>query len=558
MKNILINIIALNFSIITAFSQITDPIPDTITKSGLSVEIEDVLQIPPSDNEQPLARINILKMSPDNLNRQFVNDLRGKLYVIIDNIPSVYLDLAAQHPNFIDSPGLGTGFGMFAFHPQFMINGKFYTSHGEATGSGSADFQPPVPGTPIHMQWVIMEWTAPNPLDNSFSGTSRELLRIDFPGNKHGIQDMAFNPNSLQEDPDYGMLYVCIGDGGTTDAGYPGNTQTLGSIFGTILRIDPLGTNGINGQYGIPADNPFTGTQPDTLPEIWAWGFRNPHRITWDSGGDGKMLIGEIGEKNIEEVDLGIAGANYGWNLREGTFLYDWTQNELVFPLPANDSTFSFTYPVAQYDHDEGFAIIGGFVYRGSAAAQLSGKYIFGDIKNGRVFYTEADSLIDGRQYEIHELTLTQNGEEIELSELVNDDRVDLRFGLDDNGEIYVLTKADGMVRKLIGVNVATAINRIPTGQPEGFALIQNYPNPFNPITTFRYGLPEDGLVNITIYDTMGRIVKNLVNRQENAGYKSIQWNSINNEGKQISAGLYFYTIETEKFSQTKKMILLK
>jgi flagellar hook assembly protein FlgD len=93
---------------------------------------------------------------------------------------------------------------------------------------------------------------------------------------------------------------------------------------------------------------------------------------------------------------------------------------------------------------------------------------------------------------------------------------------------------------------------------PNSYKMYQNYPNPFNPITTFRYGLPEDGLVNITIYNTMGRIVKNLVNRQENAGYKSIQWNSINNEGKQISAGLYFYTIETEKFSQTKKMILLK
>ena len=93
---------------------------------------------------------------------------------------------------------------------------------------------------------------------------------------------------------------------------------------------------------------------------------------------------------------------------------------------------------------------------------------------------------------------------------------------------------------------------------PQGFALEQNFPNPFNPFTTLRYDLPEDALVNITIYDMMGRVVSNLVSSQQNTGYKSIQWNATNNTGQPVSAGLYLYTIQAGEFSQTKKMVLLK
>jgi hypothetical protein len=93
---------------------------------------------------------------------------------------------------------------------------------------------------------------------------------------------------------------------------------------------------------------------------------------------------------------------------------------------------------------------------------------------------------------------------------------------------------------------------------PESFALHQNHPNPFNPVTTLQYDLPEDAMVNITIYDMMGRVVSNLVSSQQNAGYKSIQWNATNNAGQQVSAGLYLYTIQAGEFRQTKKMVLLK
>ncbi len=93
---------------------------------------------------------------------------------------------------------------------------------------------------------------------------------------------------------------------------------------------------------------------------------------------------------------------------------------------------------------------------------------------------------------------------------------------------------------------------------PNVFALHQNYPNPFNPVTSLRYDLPEDGLVNITIYDMMGRVVNNLVSSQQTAGYKSVQWNATNNTGQPVSAGIYLYTIDAGQFRQTKKMLLLK
>ena len=104
----------------------------------------------------------------------------------------------------------------------------------------------------------------------------------------------------------------------------------------------------------------------------------------------------------------------------------------------------------------------------------------------------------------------------------------------------------------------STASVNDPSELPQKFTLHQNYPNPFNPTTTLRYNLPEDGLVNITIYDIMGRQVSNLISNQQSAGYKSVQWNATNNAGQQVSAGLYLYTVQAGSFRQTKKIILLK
>lgn len=485
------------------FAQVFDPVPEAIEPSGLTFELEDYVTIPISSGQQPKARINLLREVPDGSGRHFVNDLRGKFWVIENGTPELYMNPVVEFENFIQAPGFGTGFGAFAFHPEFANNGKFYTSHAETTGSAPADFSP-IADNGISMQWAITEWTATDITANEFDGTRRELLRFDFPSQVHGIQDISFNPNDAPGDEDYGLLYICVGDGGSSINSLPENIQTTASYFGTIFRIDPLGTNSANGKYGIPPTNPFL-NDPDALGEIWTYGFRNPHRISWDTEGDHKMLIGDIGEKNIEELNLGLPGANYGWDNREGTFLFDRSLGQnLVFELPPDDSTFNYTYPVAQYDHDEGVAIVAGYVYRGSAFPELFGKYIFGDIRFGRVFILDADELELGSLATITEVHFVDGtGENITLLDLVNGDRADLRFGIDSAGEIYILTKADGKIRTLKTPGSTTATEAI-TEQVNWLS-----PNPSDGLFYFSPADFSHKKTDMTVVDAQGRVVWN-------------------------------------------------
>jgi hypothetical protein len=151
-------------------------------------------------------------------------------------------------------------------------------------------------------------------------------------------------------------------------------------------------------------------------------------------------------------VNLGLPGRNYGWSQREGTFVTDEDDPLVLYQLPPNEVR-DFTYPVAQYDHDEGRSIVGGFVYRGDAMPELQGKYVFGDIVNGRIFYTDVDELELGQQAEIQELRLTVGGQEAGFLQLLNAtsgaQRADLRFGQGEDGEIYILSKQDGSIRTL-------------------------------------------------------------------------------------------------------------
>lgn len=442
--------------------QIADPVPESPTPSGITLQIESFVTIPQSNGSAPRARINHLKPMYDGQGRLAVNDLRGKFWVISNGAVSEYANLDTTFTAFVNSPGLGTGFGSFAFHPEFATNGKFYTSHSESPSAIAVDFSNRVAAAPVALHGVVTEWVATDPAAAVFAGTTRELLRVELPGTIHGMQEIAFNPNSQTGDSDYGKLYICIGDGQSTIKGYPLNTHRLDSVLGSILRIDPEGSDSANGQYGIPADNPWAADgDTDTLGEIWAYGFRNPHRISWDTGGDGKMLSGDIGEKNIEEVNLIEPGRDYGWNVREGTFLIngDWEnnpqngENTEVFALPADDDTLGYTYPVAQYDHDDGVAVVGGFVYRGGLAPALEGKYIFGDIRGGEVYFVEADTLALGSQAEIKEMELILNGSVTTILQIGGSNRADLRFGFDEDNELYLLEKSRGMIFKVIGAN---------------------------------------------------------------------------------------------------------
>lgn len=427
---------------------LANPIPEPITVSNLVVDLKPIIQFPSSNDSAPMARITKLSFQP-NCADLFVNDLRGKLYRLKNGKPEVYMDMQKLEPKFINQPGLATGFGSFAFHPDFAKNGLLYTTHTEAPGSAVADFHY-ADSIKVTVQWVLTEWKVNDPNAASFSGTGRELLRVNMVSGIHGMQEITFNPLSKPGDEDYGLLYIGIGDGGSVEEGYPFIARSKDKIWGSIIRIDPTGNNSANGKYGIPKTNPFVKDQSSQgIGEVYAYGFRNPHRITWTKSG--QMLACNIGQANIESINLIKPGNDYGWPLREGNFVTaDITDNlGNVFPLPANDSIYKITYPVAEYDHDEGKAISGGYEYWGSSIPQLKGKYLFGDIPSGRLFYVDVADLQQGKMAVIKEWKITINGVAKTLKEACGNDRVDLHFGRDAKGELYILTKADGRMYKI-------------------------------------------------------------------------------------------------------------
>jgi glucose/arabinose dehydrogenase len=429
-------------------SALTDPIPERIPLSNLVAQVQLVTQVPASSDsgKLPLARITKLDFQPGT-GKIFVVDLRGKLYQIDHSTATVYMDISKLEPNFINEPGLGTGFGSFAFHPQFAKNGLFYTTHTERPGSGKADFAY-ADSIPVTLQWVLTEWKTDDPNSNTFKGNGRELLRVNMVSGIHGVQEICFDPFAKPGDEDYGLLYIGIGDGGCTENGYPFLAHSQQQVWGTILRIDPSGNNSMNGKYGIPVTNPFVQTK-NALREIYAYGFRNPHRITWTNAGD--MIICNIGHANIESIDVIHKGNDYGWPIREGSFVLNpYGDLKKVYALSHDDSTYKITYPVAEYDHDEGKAICGGYEYS-ATIPQLKGKFLFGDIPTGRLFYINTKDIKHGSAAPIHEWQISINGSVRKLSDLCGDERVDLHFGKDSAGEIYILTKADGKVYRIVG-----------------------------------------------------------------------------------------------------------
>jgi len=244
---------------------------------------------------------------------------------------------------------------------------------------------------------------------------------------------------------------VALGDGGGADdegVGHApeGNAQSLapGNVLGKILRIDPLGRNAANGRYGIPPDNPFVG-KPGA-DEIFAYGFRNPFRMSFD--GDGRLIAGEVGQNAIEEVDVVTAGANYGWRVKEGTFLFD-TAGPTAPGFVVADSPglpAGLTDPIAQYDHTDAAgqpaartAVIGGFVYRGHQLRQLRGQYVFGDYSGtggGHLF-------VLGRNHQVQNL-VAANRDPLGLAVL--------GFARDDRDELYLLASSTGTLLGKTGV----------------------------------------------------------------------------------------------------------
>jgi glucose/arabinose dehydrogenase len=431
-----------------------NPLPDTIPLSGVVVNLEVFTQLPASSDEKPSTRIAKLDVQPTT-GELFVMDLRGKLYHMNGNKPEVYLDMNKEKSKFIHKPGLATGFGSFAFHPEFAKNGLLYTTHTESPKSAKADFEYN-DSIRVTLQWVVSEWKTTRPGAFPFSGVSRELFRVNMVSPIHGVQEIVFNPLVKPGDEDYGLLYIGIGDGGSAEEGFPFLCHSTERIWGSVVRIDPIGNNSVNGNYGIPDTNPFAKSDNTKMvKEIFSYGFRNPHRITWSKAGE--IFVSNVGHHNIESLYIIHSGSDSGWPIREGTFVIDPSKNmHNIYPLPADDSKLNITYPVAQYDHDEGNAIAGGFEYRGKALPQLIGKFVFGDIVKGRLFYVDMNDIKLGSQAPIKEWQVAMNGQIKTLSELCGAEKVDERFGRDSKGELYITTKPDGKIYRLVSSKITS------------------------------------------------------------------------------------------------------
>jgi hypothetical protein len=443
-----------------------DPFPSPIetTEGVLRVNVTEFASVPDIGVE---AARSMLLVNEPGTRRLFVNDMRGPLYTVSYDGKAVaqYIDLNALTWGMpVQSLGRERGFQSFAFHPQFGQSGargfgKFYTWFDTSNMVPAPDFVPAMEGPRTH-DTVLHEWTAKTPGAATYDGGApRELFRLRQPFANHNAGHLGFNPNAVAGSPDYGLLYVGIADGGS--GGDPMRmAQNMGSAFGKIFRIDPLGTSSSNKNYGIPGSNPFV-TQAGTLPEIYAYGVRNPQRFAWDSR-NGTLFLADIGQNIVEEVSVVTAGANLGWNDWEGSFRY-LSREGVALTGMRGDPTV--TYPVVEYGQPDPLfqptsAVTGVVVYRGNQIPQLANLLIFGDMPSGEILYVSADRLPGGGQDAIRRILLTQNGTSKTLLELVREknaaqgkkpaSRADLRFAVGPDNQVFLLNKGDGTIRLLV------------------------------------------------------------------------------------------------------------
>lgn len=474
------------FALITipvpAAAQITgNPIMGSAPIAPWSLVLEDVVQVP--STVDGIARPEYLTGNrTTGLN--YVIDQHGPIYsfdpAAANPMPTLFLDADSALGNLHDQAE--SGVRSLAFHPDFDVDGtagfrKMYTTISR-TGSASAVGNPVVfdsPGSTDHYT-TVGEWTL-NANGTVDLGSYRELMRIEQPFSNHNAGHIGFNPTAVAGGPDYGNLYIAVGDGGSGggpfDLSQDIDVSPAPYPHGKILRIDPIASD--TDPYTVPIGNPFVG-QGNRLQEVWAYGLRNPHKFAWDPV-TGEMYISDIGQGTVEEINVGRAEANYGWNEREGAFVY--VNGSSVSPLPPGHANDAFTYPVAQYDHDgtngtttAGTAIVGGPVYRGDDVPELTGMYLFADFSRnpGPIFAVHVDDLVerddfmditnldDGRLAPFVEVKIRDDGLDKDFRQFLRDannsnySRTDTRWGVGSDGEIYIMSKRDGMVRRIAGI----------------------------------------------------------------------------------------------------------
>jgi glucose/arabinose dehydrogenase len=350
---------------------------------GLGMEGTLVVRAPAAIALEPVVDglVSPLTMTqaPDESGRMFVVDQVGVIRVIDGGtlIDAPFLDLSAQivdlSPRYDERGLLG-----LAFHPDFAENGRFFVYYsGPLRRGGPAGWD-----NTTYLSEFAVSTGDPNTADPD---SERVLLSIDQPQPNHEGGGLAFGPD--------GLLYLALGDGGGAgdiDEGHTpdlGNGQDTSNLLGSILRIDVSASG--NAPYSVPVDNPFAGT--GSGEEIFAYGFRNPYRFSFDMGGDQALYVGDAGQNRWEEVSRVVLGGNYGWNILEGTHCFDAEnfENALGSCASKGQSSESLLWPVIELPNSGqegglGTAVVGGFVYRGSNLPdEFTGRYVFGVFSKG-------------------------------------------------------------------------------------------------------------------------------------------------------------------------------
>ncbi len=361
------------------------PTPDVV-----EVRLEPVV----TGLSQPLDLVN----AGDGTGRLFVVEQAGRVVVVQagEKLEPAFLDIRERI-----SAGGERGLLGLAFHPNYADNGLFYVNYTDLNGDT-----------------VVAEYSVGDDPGSADPASERVLLTVPQPFSNHNGGDLAFGPD--------GYLYIATGDGGS--GGDPLDSgQSLDTHLGKLLRIDVNSSDANSSDansgtpYAVPADNPFVNTA-GALPEIWAYGLRNPWRFSFDRD-TGDLYIGDVGQNAFEEVDFQSAdsagGENYGWNVMEGFHCYN-----------ANSCDESgLVLPIAEYPHSEGNSVTGGYVYRGEAVPELVGQYVYGDFGSGRVWRAQR-----------------QNGEW--TSEVLLESGLNIAgFGTDEAGELYVVAINGGVYR---------------------------------------------------------------------------------------------------------------
>ena len=432
----------------------------------------------------------------DGTDRLFVLERAGRIYEF-QNDPTVktrslFLDISADVVTTFEGGLLG-----LAFHPQYESNGFFYVVFTAANPTRT----------------VLARFTA-SASDPNVADPASKLIILELPkqGLLHNAGRVTFGPD--------GYLYLGIGDDSQQLM-----VQDLSSLFGKVLRIDVDNPSGGN-QYGIPSGNPFVGSPPGARGEIWAFGFRNPWRFSFDSL-KGRLWLGDVGASAREEIDIVRKGRNFGWPRMEGDICHP--------PTTCDTTGLNLASPLWVYNHDnEDYSITGGFVYRGPSMPSLVGKYIYSDFVSGRIW------------------ALTWDGTGPPANALLATLYNIASFGVDRTGELY-MASFDGKIYRLFA-------SPTPVETPVAArGALRVSPNPFQSSTRIEFSLTTPGRAVLEVYDVAGRRVTTVMDGHASRGPNTSQWNGRTAHGEPVRSGVYFLRLSVDgKPVETRRITLLK